>query len=117
MNVVPSAANFRAELRLCTASEGGRAKTIVSGSRPGFWWGELLDGQQQYYSAAIFLEEVPEIRPGDTGAVRLQPGVREYWKDVLQRTLPFEMSFYEGSRLVGYAKVVEILPLEDLTEA
>jgi hypothetical protein len=111
MNLVPPAANVRAELRLCATSEGGRTKPILSGYRPGFWWGELRDGQRQYYSAAVFIEDVPEIGPGDMGTVRLHPGVRKYWKDVLLRTLPIEMSFYEGSRLIGYAKVIEILPL------
>ena len=102
---IPARAYIRARIRLQSTADGGRLAPILSGYRPGFVLGDATTSTRAIQSdAAIFLEGMTELAPGDSGMAWLQPLVPEHWKSLAPKAIPF----YEGNRLVGVADVIEI---------
>ncbi len=102
--------SFKVRLRLLPT--GGRKGPIFSDYRPSWdlkntWFGEptLNDGR-------VLLDGVAEIALGAEGPAIIEPLAEEFWGAVdVGAVLPMQ----EGSRIVGYATVVEVTRPEHFT--
>lgn len=96
---------IRARLRLVATEEGGRSGPIASGYRSHWTFPTNVD--QDGHDAPLTLEAGPDLwlEPGQETMIRLHPLVPYVWP-VLTPGLSLKMC--EGSRVVGYAEIVEI---------
>ncbi len=102
--------SFKVRLRLLLT--GGRKGPIFNDYRPSWdlkntWLGDpiLNDGR-------VLLDDVAEIAPGTEGPAIIEPLAEEFWGAIdLGAVLPMQ----EGSRIVGYATVVEVTRPEHFT--
>jgi hypothetical protein len=104
-SVTPPAEAFR----MLSTADGGRREAILSGFRCPCWIGtRTQEGDKAYNDAAIWLESQQRLEPGESAMARLQPGVPAYWSHV---DVGFVIELYDPWRVVGEAKVVELLPV------
>jgi len=97
----------RARLRLVAPEAGGRTTGVWDDYRPNWGIGERLSGDALMAGAPLTVEDRDLIAPGTTGLVRLHPMTWDAWADVRPgQSIPM----LEGSRIVGVAEVVEIVP-------
>ena len=92
--------DLEADITFLTSAEGGRTRPIYSGYRPA----HLV--KDNYLTTGIHHYEKDEVQPGDTviGTIRfLSPEAypKSLWLEKIIR-------IQEGSRLIGFAKVIEI---------
>ena len=105
----PPEAFIRAEVRLRSTADGGRRRPIFSGYRCNCWIGARAeDGEKAYNDAAFWFEAQDRLDPGETTMARLQPVVPHWWSHV---DVGFVIEMCEGPRVVGHARVVELLPV------
>lgn len=95
---------FRVRLRLL--AEGGRRRPIVSDYRPDWNVGNTWLGAPTINGGPVFLEDRTELAPGAEGLARIAPLVPELWGRVAPGSV---ITMHEGSHVVGYATVLEIL--------
>ena len=94
---------IEAEITLRPTALGGRHGPIISGYRPGF---RLRGVDTKYqFDAAIHLEAVNILGPGESTLARLAPFRPEFWTDVKPGDI---LHFYEGLREIGTATVIAI---------
>ena len=105
MKPVPPSAFIRGRLGLVPA--GGRTMPLFSGYRAMIWRGEMDGDLRLPHDAVVFLETEEEIKPGGEANVRLQPLDPDAWTDVESGD---ELELYEGKRLVGRLRVLELFP-------
>lgn len=101
-----SGAFIRAELSLRTTAEGGRRRPVVSGYRPNFWIGHLSRGKRVYNDGMILLEGIEQLEPGSSAIARIQPALPDLWSHMMVGTT---IDVCEGSRVVGTARVIEVM--------
>ncbi|MEU8184990.1 hypothetical protein AB0B85_14385 [Micromonospora sp. NPDC049044] len=98
----------RAELRLLSATEGGR-RTPIPGKgilRPLWNLGRCTAaGDPDLLVARVWVESAPALPPGATGSVRLGPLSPALWRH-LQPGMTITM--YEGRPAVGTATIIEV---------
>ena len=70
--------HFEAQLTLLPTEQGGRRTPIRSGYMPN-WWIPTPEGRD-LVSAALELIDGDEMRPGETGVVRVFPFAPELWR-------------------------------------
>jgi hypothetical protein len=108
MPAPPATAYVRAHLLLKSSDAGGRRRPIASGYRCNCWHGALTEtGKRAYSDAVVYLEHEESLEPGEGTTVRLQPAFPDLWRDVDAGTA---IDVCEGSRVVGEATVIELLP-------
>lgn len=107
MNEIPMSAFVRARLSLKGTEEGGRSRPIATGYRPSFWLGAIVNGERAYSDAAVYLEGIEQLEPGETAVVRLRPSLPDDWRDI---EVGSEIELCEGRRVLGVATVVELFP-------
>lgn len=107
MTTLPLAAFIDAEVRLLPSAEGGRQSPIASGYRCNCWVGHVQEGQRVYNDATFYLLESDELKPGETGRVRVQPHHPDDWSHL---TVGFQFELCEGPRVIGVATVIELFP-------
>lgn len=98
--IMDSEADIKAEITFLTSAEGGRTRPTYSGYRPA----HLV--KDNYLTTGMHDYEKDEVQPGETviGTIRfLSPEAypKSLW---LEKIIPIQ----EGSRVVGFAKVIEI---------
>jgi hypothetical protein len=97
---------FRVELRLLPTEKGGRSRPVFDDYRPNWNLGNKWLGEPTVNDGRVFLEGSTELPPGAEGLARIEPLVPELWGGVRPgSTIPMQ----EGSRVVGYARVLEII--------
>jgi hypothetical protein len=97
----------RARLRVVTVADGGPAAGVESGSRPHWGIGQRLSGDGLLGRATATVEDGGRIEPGESGVVRLDPDDWTAWAEVRPGDA-FPM--FDGPRIVGVARVVEVVP-------
>ena len=98
----------RATLRLLPTDEGGRSGPFVSGYRPQWDLGHRSeDGRIAFCDAEVWLDGQLKLDPGGTAVVRLHPLSPELWHDLGEGSA---LGLYEGSRKLGEAGVLEVVP-------
>lgn len=92
-------------LRLVPTAENGRQSPIISDYRPTFDLGNRWRGEPMLNDGRIMLLDAESIAPGAEGSARIDPLRSEYWDGVRPGAV---LPFSEGSRVVGYATVLEV---------
>jgi hypothetical protein len=97
---------IRARLRLLTADEGGRRTPIGSGYRS--HWAFPPDVHDERHDAPLTLESGPDnwLDPSEETTVRLHPLLPDLWPPVAPG---LRLTMLEGARVVGVAKVVQVV--------
>jgi len=98
---------LRANFRLLTPDEGGRAQPLVGEYRAN--WSIATPDPQNVGGAPMATDTGGGVGLGETAAVRLFPIWPEFWKDA---EVGNELFAFEGPKLVGKAVVTEIVPPE-----
>ncbi len=98
-------------LRLVPTSENGRQNPILSNYRPTFDLGNRWRGEPMLNDGRIMLLESESLAPGTEGRARIDPLCLEYWDGARPGAV---LPFSEGSRVVGYATVLEVNWPEDI---
>jgi len=101
---------FKVRLRLLASDEGGRSKPIYNDYRPNWNLGNTWLGKPMINDGRVFLEDREELALGAEGLARIEPLASEFWGHVRPGSV---IAMQEGSRVVGYATVLEIDPRPD----
>lgn len=101
---------FKVRLHLLPTSEGGRKRSIFSNYRPNWNLGNTWLGEPTLNDGSVFLEDCDELAPGATALARIEPVASEFWGRVVPGA---RIAMQEGSRVVGYATVIEIASRPD----
>lgn len=101
----PEKGYIRVRLRLTAAEQRGRRTPLNSGYRA--HWGFPTDFHQENLDAPLTLEGARTLAPGGETIARLHPLVPELWPSIEPG---LRLSMLEGSRLVGVADVIEVVP-------
>jgi hypothetical protein len=96
---------IRARLRLLSTEEGGRQNPIFHGHRS--CWGFPPEVHPYMHDAPLVIEQEWALPPGGVATVRLHPLWPEHWPDIQPGLL---LGMFEGSRLVGRAEVLKVVP-------
>lgn len=97
--------DFIAELRYLSTQEGGRITPVKSGYRPHvkFPFSKIMtSGQQKFIDKEI-------VYPGDTVQAEITILSPQYFENLLEIGMEFEVG--EGSRIVAFGELIEILNL------
>jgi hypothetical protein len=97
---------LRVRVHLLTTAEGGRSGPIQSEYRPD--WdlsGRGPDGQILYHMGRLLRLPTEPLVPGAECDADLEPFRSEDWTHVV---VGDRLNFFEGARLVGYARVIAI---------
>src|SRR4051812_23728003 len=95
---------IRARLRMLATTEGGRS--VFTGYRASWGVGRRTT-RGSLNDGPISIEGRETLNPGDEGIVRVHPALPEFWTGVAVGT---PLAMQEGSRLVGVAEVIELVP-------
>lgn len=101
---------FRIDLFLLPTDQGGRKTPIVTGYRPNWDFGNTWLGEPMMNDAQILLDDQLQLAPGQRAFARLQPFAPQFWGRVRAGT---PLSVQEGNRIVGFAKVLDLLDRPD----
>ena len=97
---------LEARVTVTRTEDGGRRYPVCSGYRVDWEIGHFLeDATPHLFAGPIELIEAEELRPGETGAIRIYPLSPEYWKHLGTRS---EIRMVEGDRLVGVASITSL---------
>jgi translation elongation factor EF-Tu-like GTPase len=98
---------IRARLHLLTHEEGGRLSPIASGYRS--CWAFPPDVHDEWHDGPLTIESGPGVwlDPGQETTVRLHPLVPDLWPSI---SPGLRLTMHEGSRVVGVAEVIEVVP-------
>ena len=102
---VPADRFLLAQLSLLPTQFGGRRRPIASGFRPNFRFHRSPTKSFEYLDAAIHLEGVQWLHPGEVSIVRLQPAFPDLWEELFEGAL---IDVSEGPRVIGTARVLEL---------
>ena len=97
---------LRVSLNLASPAEG-RKTPIFSGYRACWDIGATHEGARTFNDAPVTIEDAPSIAPGVKGTVTLHPLAPGFWADVC---VGQAITMHEGSRVVGYGVVLEVVP-------
>jgi hypothetical protein len=101
---------FRVQLRLLSADQGGRPSSVFSDYRPSWDLGNTWLGKPTINDGRVLLEGCTELAPGGECVALVQPLVAELWGGVRPGAV---IAMHEGTRVVGYARVLEIASCPD----
>jgi hypothetical protein len=91
--------SLEADLDLLPTERGGRRGPVLSGYRPGLWFGETgLGGEPELHSTILRLIRDDQLAPGERGQVLLTPLAYEMWPQVRPGT---RFDVYDAGRAVG----------------
>ena len=76
-----------ADLRLNAPSEGGRGRSLQSGYHATWWRSDAVDDEGWVGSGPLDVLDLPSIKPGATGRVRIYPMDPSSWRDVCAGTV------------------------------
>lgn len=95
---------YRAKLHLVPTSAGGRRKSIYSGFRASWHWGERNeDGLAVHHDAPLVFEGADRLGPGGEAMIRLYPLRPELWHRIRAGST---LELREGARVCGEATIV-----------
>lgn len=91
--------SLEADIDLLPTEDGGRSGPVLSGYRPGLWFGETgPSGEPELHSTVLRLPRGRELAPGERGSVLLTPLAYETWPHVKPGT---RFDVYDAGRAVG----------------
>lgn len=108
MSSTTSGLTVKAQVQLLTPDRGGRTQPVISGYRPLCF----IDGEDGYRAiiglCELRLTRVPALQPGESGDGTLifLPSVADEARAAL--TVGSTISLGEGTRIIGFAQVVEV---------
>lgn len=91
--------SLEADIDLLPTEDGGRSGPVVSGYRPGLWFGETgPTGEPELHSTVLRLTRGHELAPGERGLVLITPLAYETWPHVRPGT---RFDVYDAGRAIG----------------
>lgn len=95
---------FKVRLSLLSTAHGGRASPIRSDYRPMWNLGNTWAGRPTLNDARVFLVDLTELAPGDSGVARIVPIAPRFWAGVGPGQV---IPMLEGQHVVGEATVLQ----------